>query len=317
MERRVVLAGGRGFIGRSLADQLVTSQYEVVTLSRVPREDGSAGVEAYWDGKTVGPEWAPLLDGADAVVNLAGKNVACRHTPENREALVSSRVDSVRAISAAIQRASQPPKVWVQAGSLAIYGDPGGALLDETAVAGGGFAAEMCKQWEAAFNAADTPGTRKVLFRTGMVLGPGGDLLVPLQRLARAYLGGALAGGSQYVSWIHAADLNRMVVTAIETGTMHGIYNATGPSPVTNADFMATLRHMMGRPWCPSLPAFAVHLACSAMGLDASLLLTGRRCRPRRFQEMGFVFQYSDLDKALYHVLEDVPQVDTSMRAGF
>jgi uncharacterized protein (TIGR01777 family) len=303
-------------MGRSLADELVIQQYEVVTLSRVPREPGRVGLEAYWDGKTVGPEWAPLLDGADAVVNLAGKSMMCRFTPENREALLASRVDAVRAIGTAIQRATQPPHVWIQASSLEIYASVRSALLDETAPPGGGFEAGLCKQWEAAFNAIETPGTRKVLLRIGMVLGPGGGMLTPLVKLTRTFLGGALAGGGQYVSWIHAADMNRMVVTAIERATVRGVYNATGPRPVTNAEFMTTLRRVMERPWCPSLPAFVVRIACRAMDLDASLYLHGRRCRPRRFEEMGFTFQHPGLEESLHNVLESGPTVDTTTRAG-
>src|SRR5882672_6854479 len=191
--RTIVLAGGSGFLGQSLAVALVERGDRVVILTRTPEraEHAPPGVKfVAWDGKTQG-EWSHELDGARAVVNLAGKNVNCRYTEENRGEIVQSRVGSVSAIAEAIRRAGRPPSVLVQAGSLAIYGDPGERECDDTAKAGSGFSSDTCVAWERAFDEEATGSTRRVLFRIGFVLGRDGGALEMLARLTRRFLGGA------------------------------------------------------------------------------------------------------------------------------
>jgi uncharacterized protein len=249
--RRVVLAGGSGFLGRALADHLVTGGYDVVVLTRSPQAREGRARELGWDGRTVGP-WLGALDGAAAVVNLAGRSVDCRYTPENRREIIDSRVNSVRAIGAAIRQCARPPAAWVQAGSLAIYGDAGDRVCDETAPHGDGFAVEVCERWEGAFADEATPSTRKTLLRIGFALGPGGGALTPLAQLARLGLGGTVGSGKQFISWLHVSDLNTMFRWGIERDGTSGTYNATGPSPVTNAVFMRALRRAVHRPAEPA-----------------------------------------------------------------
>jgi uncharacterized protein (TIGR01777 family) len=298
MSRRIILAGGSGFLGQSLAEVLVGKGYEVIVLGR-----GASGVRGairhvQWDGRTPG-EWGGLLDGAKAVVNLTGRSVNCRHTPENRREIMESRVNSVRVLGDAILRCQQPPEVFVQASSLAIYGDPGERWCDEDAPHAEGFSEEVCKQWEGAFDEVQAPGMRKVVFRIGIVLATDQGALPVLARLTRWFLGGTVGHGHQYISWIHIADINRMFVAAIEHPDIAGVFNATGPNPVTNAEFMRELRRALRRPWSPPVPAWATRIGARFMGTEASLALTGRRCRPKRFLESGFQFEFPDLRRAL------------------
>lgn len=296
---RIILAGGSGFLGRSLAEHLTRRGREVFVLTRAPKGKRGAVREVAWDGRTVG-DWARLLEGAEAVFNLVGRSVNCRYTRANRREIVESRVHSVGALGEAILGCAQPPRVLVQAASAAIYGDAGARICDESAPAGSGFSAETCVRWEAAFDALDPPNTRKVLLRIGFVLGRGGGALGTLVKLTRAYLGGTVGGGRQYVSWLHAEDMNRIFLWAVERGgAANGTFNATGPAPVRNAEFMEALRRALRRPWSPPVPVRAVRLGAALMRTEAELALTGRRCLPERLIEDNFKFLYTSLDEAL------------------
>ena len=294
----VVLAGGSGFLGRALAGELTRAGYEVLVLSRRPRAAAGRVWEARWDGRSVGG-WARLLEGAEAVVNLSGRSVNCRYTRRNRREIVESRVRSVEALGRAMRACATPPKVFVQVASLAVYGDAGRRLCCEDAPAGRGFSAETCLAWERAFDRLELPATRKVLLRTGLVLGRGGGALGTLAPLARCYLGGTVGDGRQYVSWLHAKDFARLVLWCLARDGAEGVYNATGPAPVTNAEFMCELRCALRRPWAPRIPAPLVRTASWLMRTEAELALHGRRAIPDRLVEEGFKFMYTNLEAAL------------------
>ncbi len=298
MKPRVVIAGGSGFLGQALARELIGKDYEVVVLSRGASQDSNGIRHLHWDGKTSG-EWADSIDGARAIVNLTGRSVNCRHTSEHRREIIDSRVNSVRVLDEAVTRCAQPPQVFVQASSLAIYGDPGDRWCDEDAPHADGFSEDVCKRWEGAFEKVDAPGLRKVVLRIGIVLDADKGALPVLARLTRFFLGGRVGNGRQYISWIHVADLTRMVVEAIERNDLSGVFNATGPYPATNAEFMRELRHALHRPWSPPVPAWATRIGAFFMRTEPSLALTGRRCRPRRFLECGFHFEFPELRRAL------------------
>jgi len=302
--RRVVIAGGAGFLGRALARTLVQEGREVVILSRRPAPGVGLIRTVVWDGRTVG-DWAGELESATAVVNLTGRSVACLYTPENRREIMASRIDSVRAIAQACERCREPPPVLVQASSLAIYGDPGDRVCDETSPHGTGFGVEICESWEGAFFGGDDPGgARRVALRIGFVLGRDGGALVQLAKLARWFIGGAAGSGRQCLSWLHLDDFCAMVCWAIENPAAQGAYNATGSAPVTNAEFMRALRAALGRPWSPPTPVWAVKLGARfVMGVDSSLALGGRRCVPQRLLEEGFVLLHTDLDATLRELL--------------
>lgn len=298
MKPRVVLPGGSGFLGHALACELVDKGYEVVVLSRGASRDSNGIRQLHWDGKTIG-EWADSIDGAQAIVNLTGRSVNCRHTPEHRREIMDSRVDSVRLLGQALARCARPPHVFVQASSLAIYGDSGDRWCDEDAPHADGFSEEVCKRWEAEFEKINSPGLRKVVMRIGIVLDADKGALPVLARLTRFFLGGRVGHGHQYISWIHVGDLTRMFVEAIERSDLSGVFNATGPEPVTNAEFMRELRRALHRPWSPPVPAWATRIGAFFMRTEPSLALTGRRCRPKRFLENGFHFAFPELRRAL------------------
>jgi len=269
----------------------------VVVLTRSPHAHRDGITEIEWDGEHLGP-WVKSLEGAEAVVNLAGRNINCPHTPANLAVLKASRVNSVRALAAALPQLSQPPRAWVQAGAVGFYGDSGDRPCDESSPAGTGPLADLCRAWEDAFHAIPLPRPRRVLLRIGFVLGRDGGALPVLSNLTKLFLGGTAGRGRQYISWIHVADLNRMFLAALEED-WSGACNAVGPEPVTNAAFMQALRRAWHRPWSPPVPEFAVRLGSRLMGSDASLALTGCRCLPKRFQARGFKFEFNQLDQAL------------------
>ena len=298
MKPRVVLAGGSGFLGQSLAKVLLGKGYEVVILSRGAHREGSGIRQLHWDGETLGG-WSESIDGAKAIVNLTGRSVNCRHTRENRREIMESRVNSVRVLGEAVARCTAPPEVWVQASSLAIYGDPGDRWCDEDASQAEGFSEEVCKRWEGEFSKVQAPGMRKVVMRIGIVLDKDQGALPVLARLAFFFLGGRVGSGQQYVSWIHVSDLTRMFVEAIERSEIAGVCNVTDPNPVTNTEFMRELRRVLHRPWSPPVPAWATRIGAFLMRTEPSLALTGRRCRPKRFLESGFRFEFPELRGAL------------------
>ncbi len=300
MTSKVVIPGGRGFLGSSLANYLVTKGYEVIILTRKPRRTQGPIQDVFWDGKTL-EEWAQTFEGATAVVNLTGRSVNCLPTAKNKREIIESRVDSVNVVAQAISQANTPPNVLVQASSLAIYGDTQETCTEESAH-GQGFATRVCESWEGTLEQTNLPNTRKVVLRIGFVLGSGGGALGPLANLTKRFLGGQIASGQQYISWLHIEDLNRMILWAIESDKVQGAFNATNPNPVTNAEFMQTLRLVLNRPWSPPIPAWAVRIGAVFMRTDASLALTGRKCVPERAQAMGFNFHYLDLQKALHNI---------------
>src|SRR2546423_12516275 len=300
-------------IGRALAEEFARAGYEVVVLTRKIVKSPARVRQVVWDGRTVG-EWARELEGAAAVVNLAGRSVDCRYTSKNRREIVESRVRSVEAVGRAIRACSDPPKVLVQAASLAIYGDAGGRVCDEGAPAGRGFPVEVCLRWEHAFHSLDLPATRKVLLRIGFVLGRDGGALPKLARLARVYLGGTIGEGHQYISWLHVRDFCRLVLWCVEHDESEGVFNATGPCPLTNAEFMCELRCALKRPWSPRVPAWLVRIGSLLLRTEAELALNGRRCLPERLVERNFKFMYTNLESALADLVQCKRQEAKSKR---
>ena len=296
--KRIVIAGGSGFIGRALAQEFSAQNFEVVILTRTPRARTENIREVEWDGKHIG-EWIQNLDDAEAVINLTGKNINCPHTPENLSAIIASRVDSVVAIEAALAHVKIPPRVWVQASAIGFYDDTGSNYADENSPAGHDALAKVCQQWEDAFNHAAAPKTRKVALRIGFVLGRDGGALPVLSKLTKWFLGGAVGSGRQYISWIHLADLVQMFVFVVKQEKLTGTFNAVAPDAVTNADFMRELRRVLNRPWCPPAPEFAVRFGAWLMKSEPSLALISQRCAPKKLLEIEFQFKFPQLRGAL------------------
>jgi uncharacterized protein (TIGR01777 family) len=304
MNQRIILAGGSSFIGQALAPMLIVRGYDVVVLGRgAPRAlDGVTHLT--WDGRTVG-SWAQALDGARAVVNLAGKNIDCRHTPANRAEIIRSRVESVRVLGDAIGSCAKPPEAFVQASATGFYGDTGDRAVDESAPSGSDFMAEVCRQWEGAFDSLHLPGTRRVVLRIGFVLGRDGGALKVLETLTRLFLGSAVGTGRQFISWIHIADLCGAIIAAIEKPEFAGVLNATAPEPVTNSELMRELRHVLRRPWVPPVPTPFARAGAWLMGSEGDLALLSYRCLPRRLIGQKFEFRFPLIKAALEDLYRD------------
>ncbi len=297
-EQSIVIAGGSGFIGNALARKFVAQGRPVFVLTRRPRERNDGVREIRWDGEKPG-EWGKCLAGAAAVINLTGRSINCRHTSENLREIIRSRVDSGKAIAAAMAQSPTPPPVWVQASATGFYGDTGDRRCAESAPHGRDRLAEVCQEWETAFTSAPLPATRRVVLRIGFVLGRESGALPVLARLTRLFLGGSAGSGRQYLSWIHLADVVRMFAAAVDNPALTGTYNAVAPAPVTNAEFMSELRHVLHRPWSPPAPALAVKLGARLMGTEGSLALISQRCSAQKILDAGFRFEFPELAPAL------------------
>lgn len=297
---RIILAGGSGFVGRHLAKIFSGDGHEVIVLSRSDRTIEHAKVIA-WTGESLG-DWANLLDGADAVVNLSGESVSLKWTSENKRKILDSRVKSTETLGKAIHNCRVRPKVWINASATGYYGDQGDAIMDETSPAGEGFLAETCVAWERAQDMADTPGVRKVKVRTGIVLGEEGGAFTELRKFTGLFLGGSQGDGRQWMSWIHLKDLGAVYRWAIESD-FKGPVNAVCPNPVQNRDFMFALRDAMGKPWSPPAPKFALQVFGSVAGVEASVLLQSQRVVSKVLKEDEFRFRFEQLQPAFRDLL--------------
>lgn len=301
--KRIVIAGGSGFLGLSLATFLTAKGATVVLLSRSEPKQSGDWRYCRWDGRSVG-DWCKEIDGADAVINLAGRSVNCIKTPDHQDEILRSRVEATRVIGAAMGLAKRPPSVWVQMSTAHIYGDPPSTMCDEYSAEGVGFAPTIGRAWEAAFSESLLPNQRGVVMRTSFVLGrdrgAGGGALEMLRFLTRLGLGGKVGRGTQGMSWIHEEDLCRLFEIAITDESMSGSYIVSSPYPVSQDEFMRTLRQTMGVPF--GLPAFEWMVRIGAplfFRTDPELVLYGRYVQSRRLAERGFEFLHPRLDSAL------------------
>lgn len=306
--RRVVIAGGTGFLGQSLARYLTTIGREVVVLSRRTPTRGPAWTHATWDARTPG-EWVRHLDGADALVNLAGRTVDCVKTPDHCDEILRSRVESTIVLGRALRGVTNAPRVWVQMATAHRYGDPPDVVCDEDSPFGYGLAPFVGGAWEEAFEREAPAHMRKVVLRTSFVLGNAGGALPKLAALVRVGLGGTVGSGRQGISWIHEHDMNRLFVRAIEDDHMSGAYVATAPHPVSNAEFMRELRSALRMPVALPAMSWMVRVAAPLLRTDPELALYGRYCVSRRLREEGFDFQFPDVRAALRDLYSPVPRV--------
>jgi hypothetical protein len=307
---RVVITGGTGLIGRALSAALAADGYEVVVLSRSPERnlDLPAGVRAErWDGRT-GNGWVHLADGAEAIVNLAGANIAGegfwpgRWTAERKHLIQDSRVNAGSAVVDAVSQASKKPGAVIQSSGVGYYGPHGDEVLTEEASPGNDFLARLAhEQWEPSTAAVEDMGVRRVIIRSGVVLDAKQDALPRMLLPFRLFAGGRIGSGRQWHSWIHLADEAAAIRFLIENKEASGPFNLAAPNPLTNAELARVLGRVLGRPvWFP-VPAFAMKLA---FGELSNVLLEGQRVVPERLLAFGFGFRFPDAETALPDLLK-------------
>jgi uncharacterized protein len=294
---KVVIPGGTGQVGTALGRALRSDGHEVVVLTRRAAGEG----QVFWDGERLGP-WAREVDGCDVVINLAGRSVSCRYTKGNLTEMMRSRVRSARVVGQAIASAGHPPRAWLQMSTATIYAHARGAPNDEvTGVIGGSeegvpgywaFSVDIARAWERELDEAKVPATRKVALRAAVVMSPDrGGVFDVLSRMVRLGLGGPVAGGGQYVSWIHEDDFTAAVRFIIDQDILAGPVNLASPGPVRQRDLMRELRVAWGVP--VGLPAtrWMAELGALAVRTDTELLLKSRRVVPGLLTAAGFEFQ--------------------------
>lgn len=301
--KKIVIAGGTGFLGLSLANFLKEKGFTPILMARHQPQDTIDYQFVSWDAVTVG-DWKTVLVGAHAVVNLVGKTVDCVKTPDNRDLILRSRVDATKAIGKALRQVSQPPKIWIQMSTAHIYGDPPHHVCTEEATFGYGLATEVGKAWEQAFTQFLPEDTRGIRLRTSFVIGRDGGAFPVLKKIVRSGAGGKIATGEQGMSWIHEYDMNAIIYQSIINDKYEGIYNVTAPEPVSNYVFMKTLRKQM-KVWI-GLPAttWMVKLGAKFLGTDPELVLYGRYVIPERLQQQGFEFKFPTIEGAFQDLLK-------------
>jgi hypothetical protein len=297
---KVIITGGTGLIGRALAHSLAADHHDVIILSRTPEKAGKlpAGVRAEkWDGRTAAG-WGHLADGADAIVNLAGANIAAqRWMPARKEIILNSRVHAGQAVVEAINAAAVKPGVVVQASAVGYYGPRDATPVTEDAPAGSDFLAQVCVAWENSTAAVETVGVRRVIIRTGVVLDAAAGALPKMALPFKLFAGGPVGSGQQGFPWVHRADEIAAIRFLIEHPEAHGPFNLTAPNPPNNAQFSRALGRALHRPALMPAPGFALRLAFGEM---AAVLLEGQRAAPHRLQALDFQFQFSQAETALH-----------------
>ena len=313
---KIVIPGGTGFLGRLLVESFLadSEKHDIVVLSRGGARSSKARLVP-WDARTLG-EWAREIEGADAVINLTGKNIKCLYTDENIKKLRDSRVLSTEVVGQAIKQAKSPPSVWLQMSAISIYphrlnppphdeqngqvGESSTAPLTWKSIS------QLVQDWESALYSAQTSETvRKVALRCGVVMGlnPGGAFNIFL-KLSRYGLGGSLAGGQQMISWLHELDFVRAIRCVLKNAHIKGPVNLCSPYPLPQAEFMKILREKLGAKWGLPAPKWAVILSSYLTGIDSELSLKSRYVIPKVLQDSSFNFQFPHWKEAVKNLLE-------------
>jgi len=296
---RIVLAGGNGYLGTVLAKHFSSLADEVIILSRKPQAAAGNIKTLLWDGQTL-DNWTTSLQGADLLVNLCGKNVNCRYTPKNKKEIISSRLIPTRLLGEVIKSLENPPKLWINITSATIYRHAEDRPQDElTGEIGDGFSIEVCKAWESSFFENETPKTRKVALRMGIVLGLKDGAFPRLLNLVKLGMGGKQGNGEQYVSWVHELDAAGSIEWLLNHDDIEGIINCTAPGPIKNHVFMHSIRKAYGISFGLPAPAWLLAIGAKIIGTETELILKSRWVKPSRLLNNGFEFKYAKIDEAV------------------
>jgi len=303
---KIVIAGGNGFLGRHLARHFQKLGYRVVTISRTP---ASLPNHLPWDARTIGP-WAAELEGAAALINMAGRTVDCRYTKANKREIMASRVESTQVLGAAIAACQRPPRVWLNSSTATIYAHTAGeqpANTETNSTLGAGFSEQVAQAWEAAFWATEVLHTRRVALRTSVVFGADGGAFPILAKLAKRGLCSPQGNGMQWISWLHIEDFCRAVEFLLTNTTQTGAFNVCAPRPLLNHDFNALLAREL-RPWLRlPQPKWLLELGAFLLRTETELLLKSRKVVPQRLLDLGFTFHYPTCGPAVTQLLAQLP----------
>jgi uncharacterized protein (TIGR01777 family) len=298
MEKKIVIAGGSGFIGKSISSHFKSKNYQVVVLTRGETRNENGIDYVNWDGKTLG-SWLNDLNGAELLVNLTGKSVNCRYTEENKNLILSSRVDSTKVLGEAIQKVSAPPKIWLNSSTATIYEySLTKPMTEDDGDIGKDFSMSVATAWEDALISTETPQTRKIALRISLVLGKGEGVLPVLTKLSKLGLGGYHGNGKQKFAWIHIDDVLG-IVEFVLNHDVEGPINCATDSSISNKEFMAALRKSLGVSFGIPTPTFAMELGAMIMGTESELILKSRFVKPKRLLDLGYQFKYTDINDAL------------------
>lgn len=289
--RKIILAGGSGYLGKVLAGHFKKRTTEIIILTRTAQSSYENIRFVTWDGKTAG-NWSETLENADLLVNLCGKSVNCRYTPANKAAILYSRTIPTKLLGETIAGLKDPPKTWINITAAGIYRTTDGAPQDERSETGDGFFVDVCKQWEDVFFSSPTPHTRKIALRMGVVFGRNDGAFPRLRNLVKFGLGGKQGSGNQFVSWIHEKDVAAITEWLLNASELTGPINCTAPEPVRNKVLMKQIRDIYGMPLGIPAPSWLLELGAMIIGTETELILQSQRVIPKRLLDAGFPFQF-------------------------
>lgn len=294
VKKKIVIAGGTGFIGQYLQKKFLENGFKVTIISR-------QSPHVSWDRHD---EIVQSLEDADMLINLAGKSVDCRYNEKNKADIFKSRTDTTNILGKALLQCQNPPPLWINSSTATIYRHAEDRpMTEEEGDIGTGFSVEVAKEWEKAFFSFSLPGTRQAALRIAIVLGPDGGVMTPYKNLVRFGLGGVQGPGTQKFSWIHVEDLYRIILFLNEEKELSGVFNCASPDPVTNRELMANLRNVMNKKIGLPTPKWMLEAGAVFIKTETELVLKSRWVIPERLEKAGFVFQYDTLEKALRQII--------------
>jgi uncharacterized protein (TIGR01777 family) len=301
--KKIVLAGGNGYLGTVLAKYYKDLADQVIILARKQAPAVGNIRTVVWDGKTENG-WTVQLIHADMLINLCGKNVNCRYTKKNKAAIIASRVIPTKLLGDVIRKMVDPPKLWINITSATIYRHAEDHPQDEaTGEIGYGFSIDVCNIWESTFFKCETPETRKVALRLGIALGRSGSVFPRLLNLVKMGMGGRQGDGQQYLAWVHEHDVARSTQFLLDHPETEGVYNCAAPYAEKNADFMQLIRKAYGMPDGLPAPQWLLEIGALVIGTEPELILKSRWVKPQRLMDAGFAFQYEKAEYAIHDIL--------------
>jgi uncharacterized protein (TIGR01777 family) len=295
MIKKVILAGGTGFIGQYFAEKFMDLGFEVKTISRqtqhIAWKDRTGIIEA--------------LENAEILINLAGKSVDCRYNSKNKDEILKSRTETTEILGNALLACKNPPPLWINSSTATIYRHAEDRpMTEESGEIGSGFSVDVAKAWEQAFFAFQLPKTRQIALRIAIVLGENGGVITPFKNLVRFGLGGIQGSGNQQFSWIHVEDLFAIILFLQEKEELSGVFNCSSPQPITNRELMQNFRSAMNRKVGLPSPVWLLKMGAALIRTETELILKSRWVIPERLEREGYQFKFSQIDSALQDILE-------------